>query len=153
MKYYVLVILFMALGIVGCDGQVEKNIGRLEAARDRLEADPKDDEALSSVLQLLSDRNAINRSNAAVILGQAAERVGPSIKDRALPALIKLLDEGNSTDKRAAAEGFEDSARMRRKQFQSCEKTCSRVVPITPKFQPMHWERLGSQPQSPSQTL
>jgi len=105
-KYYVVAFIFLGLGILGCDGQVERNIGRLDSAKVRLEANPNDEEALSTILGLLKDRNGINRSNAAAVLGQAAEKVGGQIKDRALPPLIDLLDSGDLFDKRAAAIGI-----------------------------------------------
>jgi HEAT repeat protein len=98
--------ILIGLIISGCDAQVEKNIEILRSAQYRLEANPNDDEALSTILKLLRDRNDINRGNAAAVLGEAAERVGGSIKEKALPPLIKLLDEGNKFDKRESARAI-----------------------------------------------
>jgi len=113
MKGFIAVLIFLSLGILGCDAQVHENIKRLESARDRLEANPKDEEALATILKLLTDSNGINRSNAAAVLGQAGEKVGGSIKDRAIPPLAKLLEEGDGSDKRSAAialSGFGEHA-------------------------------------------
>ena len=103
---YLITLILIVLTISGCDAQVRKNIERLTSAQARLEANPNDEEALSTILKLLNDRNGINRANAAAVLGHAAERVGGSIKDKALPPLIRLLDDGDAYDKRAAAKGI-----------------------------------------------
>lgn len=108
MRYYLLAIIVIAAGILGCDSdaQVVKNIERLRSARDRLTANPHDDEALATILRMLQDSNGINRVNAASILGETGEKVGGSIKDKALPPLIKMLDEGDPFDRRGAAIGI-----------------------------------------------
>jgi hypothetical protein len=104
MTYHLIaMIIVFGLSVLGCDAQVRENISRLETARDRLTTNPNDEEALSTILKLLRDKNGINRANAAAVLGQAAEKVGGSIKDKALPPLVRLLDEGDGSDKRAAA--------------------------------------------------
>ena len=83
--------------------QVEANIERLRHAEDRLLQDPKDKKALSLILTLLKDRNGINRSNAAAVLGEVGEKVGAGIKDEAVPSLINLLETGDKFDRYAAS--------------------------------------------------
>jgi HEAT repeat protein len=99
-------ILLVAIVFFGCDAHVEENIGVLQAAQHRLEANPDDDEALQIIVTLLKDSNGINRSNAAAVLGYAGERVGAALKNKALPPLIELLDKGDETDKQAAAKAI-----------------------------------------------
>ena len=93
---------FIASGFQQSNRQIEANIECLRNAQDRLEKNPRDTTALSLILSLLRDSNAINRANAAAVLGQTGERIGAEIKDQAVPPLIHLLETGGEGDRYAA---------------------------------------------------
>ena len=108
----VIISLLLTVAMISCGfqptRQIELNITRLRDAEDRLEQNPKDKQALSVILNLLKDRNGINRSNAAAVLGEAGTRVGASIKDEAVPPLINLLETGDEFDRHAASGALRD---------------------------------------------
>jgi HEAT repeat protein len=98
----------IAAGFQQSNTQIEANIERLRNAQDRLEKNPRDAKALSLILSLLRDSNGINRANAAAVLGQTGERIGPEIKDEAVPLLIHLLETGDEFDRHAASKALRD---------------------------------------------
>lgn len=85
---------------------VEANILSLREAQDRLSNNPADKESLSIILNLLKDRNGVNRSNAAAVLGEVGEKNGAVIKDAAVLALISLAETGDEYDQYAAAKAL-----------------------------------------------
>ena len=105
-------LLFMKCAV--SDGAIEANIKDLRAAADNLRKNPQDKQSLSLLIKQLSHRNRVYRSNAAAILGEAAPDVGAAIAPEAVPALAKLLDEGDQYNQRAAASAlsrFKEHAR------------------------------------------
>lgn len=113
----ILLVVGISLGFMMCavsDGAVEENIKHLRTAADNLRKNPQDKQSLSVLLNQLSHRNRLYRSNAAAVLGEAAADVGPQIAPEAVPALAKLLDEGDIYNQRAAASAlirFKEHAR------------------------------------------
>src|SRR5260370_14175851 len=102
-----IIVACLSLSVLGCDVSeqaIEMNIEQLRAARTKLLKNPQDKEALSFILNQLSDPRPLYRSNAAAVLGEAGEQVGASIKDQAVPALSNLLENGEGHDKSAAAQ-------------------------------------------------
>lgn len=92
------------------DGAVEANIAELRVEAEKLRQNPQDKQALSVLLQQLTHRSRMYRINAAAVLGEAvegADKVGAAIGPEAVPALAKLLDQGNEFDQRAAANALE----------------------------------------------
>ncbi len=94
-------LLFMKCAV--SDGTIEANLAELRAAAENLRKNPQDKQSLSVLLKQLSHRNRVYRSNAASVLGEAAPDVGAAIAPEAVPALAKLLDEGDNYNQRAAA--------------------------------------------------
>ena len=100
-------LLYMALAV--SDGAVEANLKELRAAAENLRKNPQDKQSLSMLLKQLSHRNRVYRSNAAAVLGEAvegADHVSAAIAPEAVPALAKLLDEGDVYNQRAAASAL-----------------------------------------------
>lgn len=93
------------------DGAVEANIAQLRVEAEKLRNNPQDKRALSVLLEQLSHRHRMYRINAAAVLGEAvqgADNVSAAIAPEAVPALAKLLDQGNEFDQRAAASALEE---------------------------------------------
>ncbi len=91
------------------DGAVEANIAELRVEAEKLRKNPQNKEALSVLLKQLSHRNRMYRINAAAVLGEAvmgAENVSAAIAPEAVPALAKLLDQGNEFDQRVSASAL-----------------------------------------------
>lgn len=100
-------VLFMAWA--ASDRALEANVKDLRATADKLRQNPDDVQALSVLLNQLSHRNRMYRVNAAAVLGEAAEgadNVAAAIAPPAVPALAKMLAEGNEYDQRAAAKAL-----------------------------------------------
>jgi HEAT repeat protein len=97
-------LLFMKCAV--SDGAIEANIKELRAAADNLRRNPRDKQSLSVLVNQLSHRNRVYRSNAAAVLGEAAPDVGAAIAPEAVPALAKLLDQGDNYNQRAAASAL-----------------------------------------------
>lgn len=112
-RLFVRILLYFFLAgttIVGCTfmsasqmKEIQQNIDRLREAQSKLTENPQDRQALALILNLLKDRNGINRSNAAAVLGEVGEKIGGTIKDEAVPALIQLLRSPDLFDKKSAA--------------------------------------------------
>lgn len=83
--------------------QVEQEINQLREAQNRLLKNPHDESALALILDKLRRGGGVTRSNAAAILGELADQIGASIADKAVPALIHLLETGDRFDKNAAS--------------------------------------------------
>lgn len=81
----------------------EERNRQLQSAERKLLQNPRDQKALSVIVEMLNDQNGVARFNAAATLGDLAEKIGPDIKDAAVPGLIKLLKNGDDFDKKAAA--------------------------------------------------
>lgn len=88
------------------NAEIEANILKLKEAKQKLSADPNDQAALSVILKLLKDANAINRSNAAAVLGEAGEEHGEVIKASAVPMLIEMIESGDEGDQYAALKAL-----------------------------------------------
>jgi HEAT repeat protein len=99
-------LLFMKCAV--SDGTIEANIAELRAAAENLRKNPQDKQSLSLLLKQLSHRNRVYRSNAAAVLGEAAPDVGAAIAPEAVPALAKLLEEGDNYNQRAAASALSE---------------------------------------------
>ncbi len=100
-------LLFMVCAVA--DGDVEANIKELRAAAENLRQNPQDKQSLSLLLNQLSHRNGIYRSNAAAVLGEAAEgadHVSAAIGPEAVPALVKLMEKSNQFDQRSGANAL-----------------------------------------------
>ena len=100
-------LLFMVCAV--SDGDVETNSKELRAAAENLRQNPHDKESLSLLLNQLSHRNGIYRSNAATVLGEAvegADHVSAAIAPEAVPALVKLMEKANPFDQRAGAKAL-----------------------------------------------
>jgi HEAT repeat protein len=105
------VILAVAMFVLfpACDDsdQVEMNIQQLRAAVKELRQNPQDKQALSVLVNQLSHHNGLYRTNAAAVLGEAAEQVGAApIATEAVPALAKLLESDDLNDQGAAARAL-----------------------------------------------
>jgi HEAT repeat protein len=101
-------LMFMVCAI--SDGAVEANIAALRVEAEKLRQNPQDKQSLSVLLKQLTHRNRMYRINAAAVLGEAAEgadNVSAAIAPEAVPALAKMLNEGNDFDQRAAASALE----------------------------------------------
>lgn len=95
---------FYAFGCSGMSLQsIDQKNQQLPAAQRELLQNPKNQKALSVIIEMLKDRNGIARSNAAATLGGLAEKIAPDIKDAAVPSLITLLENGDDFDRKAAA--------------------------------------------------
>ena len=97
------------MGWMVSDGAVEANIAELRVEAEKLRQNPQDKQALSVLLKQLSHRHRMYRINAAAVLGEAAEGrddVSAAIAPEAVPALAKLLDQGNEFDQRAASNAL-----------------------------------------------
>ena len=93
------------------DGTIEANIKDLRVAAENLRQNPQDKQSLSVLLNQLSHRNRVYRSNAAAVLGEAvrgADHVSAAIAPEAVPALAKLLDGGDQYNQRAAASALRE---------------------------------------------
>ena len=100
-------LLFMVCAV--SDGVVEANIKELRAAAENLRQNPQDKQSLSLLVKQLSHRNRVFRSNAAAVLGEAvqgADHVSAAIAPEAVPALAKLLNDGDQYNQRAAANAL-----------------------------------------------
>jgi HEAT repeat protein len=100
-------LLFMVCAV--SDGDVEANIKELRTAAETLRKNPQDKQSLSLLLNQLSHRNGIYRSNAAAVLGEAvegADHVSAAIGPQAVPALVKLMEKPNQFDQRAGANAL-----------------------------------------------
>jgi HEAT repeat protein len=97
-------LLFMVWAI--SDGSVEANLDELRSAAENLRKNPQDKQSLSVLVKQLTHRNRLYRSNAAAVLGEAAPNVGAAIAPEAVPALAKLLAEGDIFNQRAAASAL-----------------------------------------------
>ena len=86
--------------------QVDKEINQLREAQNRLLKNPHDEDALGLILDKLRRGSGVTRSNAAAILGELADQIGASIADKAVPALIHLLETGDGFDKDATSEAL-----------------------------------------------
>ena len=86
--------------------QVEQEINQLRAAQNRLLKNPNDVDSLALILDMLRHGSGVTRGNAAKILGELADQIGASIADKAVPALIHLLETGDGFDKDATSEAL-----------------------------------------------
>lgn len=97
-------LLFMMCAV--SDSAVESNIAELRVTAEKLRQNPQDKESLALLVNQLSHRNRLFRSNAAAVLGEAvegADYVSAVIAPEAVPALAKLLDKTDQFDQRAGA--------------------------------------------------
>lgn len=97
-------LLFMMCAV--SDNAVESNLAELRVAAEKLRQNPQDKESLALLVDQLSHRNRLFRSNAAAVLGEAvteADQVSAAIAPEAVPALAKLLDKTDQFDQRAGA--------------------------------------------------
>jgi HEAT repeat protein len=86
---------------------IEAKNEKLANAQAKLLANPNDKQALSVILRMLSsDNDTVARSNAAASLGTLGRTIKDSIKDEAVPALVKALDHDNIFVKRNAAQSL-----------------------------------------------
>ena len=105
----IVVVVAASLSFMVCsisDGAVEANIAELRVQAEKLRQNPQDQQALSVLIKQLSHRSRMYRINAAAVLGEAArgsDNVGAAIAPEAVPALSKMLAEGNEFEQRAAA--------------------------------------------------
>ena len=92
------------------DGAVEANIAEIRVEAEKLRQNPHDKQALSVLLKQLTHRSLMYRINAAAVLGEAvegADNVSAAIAPEAVPALVKLLDQGNVFEQRVSASALE----------------------------------------------
>jgi HEAT repeat protein len=85
---------------------VEQEINQLREAQNRLLKNPNDVDSLALILDMLRHGSGVTRGNAAKILGELADQIGASIADKAVPALIHLLETGDGFDKDATSEAL-----------------------------------------------
>lgn len=97
-------LLFMMCAV--SDNAVESNIAELRVAAENLRENPQDKESLALLVNQLSHRNRLFRSNAAAVLGETvagADHLSAALAPEAVPALAKLLDKTDQFDQRAGA--------------------------------------------------
>lgn len=105
----IVVVVAASLSFMVCsitDGAVDANIAELRVQAEKLRQNPQDKQALSVLIKQLSHRRSMYRINAAAVLGEAvrgADNVSAAIGPEAVPALAKMLAEGNEFEQRAAA--------------------------------------------------
>jgi HEAT repeat protein len=106
LKSVVLILSCLNVTALGCNTSfqsIEVKNQQLQSVQRRLLQNPQDRQALSVILNLLEDKDTVARANAATILGDLGEKIGPSIKERAIPSLVGALDKDNAFVKKSAA--------------------------------------------------
>jgi HEAT repeat protein len=88
-----------------CRSDVPENLARLNAAAERIRANPRNQEARAFIISKLDDHRKITRNNAAAELRLLAEdpKVRPVIAADAIPALIRIAEKTGDVESEAVA--------------------------------------------------
>ncbi len=116
-------------GVGGFRSRTRSERQDLRVAADKLRQNPWDTDSLLVLLKQLTHRDRMYRVNAAAVLGEAAEGkddVAAAIAPHAVPALAKMLAEGNEYDQRAAAKAL---TRFRQRAWPALQALRKRLTP------------------------